>query len=278
MIYSKKYNFIFQKTKKTGSTSFEIAVAPFLGSCDVITPVSEQKLFGGVRIFEEHTEEDNRKIVGALPPQNYKAGFATEYFRGVSQLIHYWKSYAKIYFYNFGKVENQKKTVKLKRCYTFHQHMTMQETMNVLMRQDFDRALKLAVIRDPIKQAVSDYYDQLLRPENYKFDSFDQYLDERAEYFFEKCWNKFAVSDKIMVNKFIKYENYDSDISKFCDVVGIPSSGVLKNMKKLRVHSIRNNAIHNYQPSAEQKKIILKSAFKFVELQNSKEYQNLFFN
>ena len=72
MILSHKHKFIFLKTKKTASTSLEIALSKICGKDDIVTPVSELTWLGNIRYFEKNTEEDLRKKINAKKPQNYK--------------------------------------------------------------------------------------------------------------------------------------------------------------------------------------------------------------
>lgn len=59
MLISHKYGFIFIKTEKTAGTSVEIALSKYLGSDDIITPLTKQ-------------DEMIRRGVGGRGPQNYR--------------------------------------------------------------------------------------------------------------------------------------------------------------------------------------------------------------
>lgn len=59
MIVNHRYKFIFFKTRKTASTSIEIALSKFCGENDIITPIAWE-------------DECLRKELGFPSPQNYK--------------------------------------------------------------------------------------------------------------------------------------------------------------------------------------------------------------
>lgn len=277
MLYSKQYNFIFQKTKKTGSTSFEIAISAQLGPEDIITPVSELKLFGAIRHFESDTEEDSRQIVNSRQPQNYKSSLPYETWMALRQWVHFQKEKIKNQAFNRYKELPDQKTAKFKRNFLFHQHMTMSETLRALGPVATNSALKVAVIREPVAQAVSDYYDQLLRPENIKFRNFDEYLDKRVDLFFQKNWDKFSIGNEIWADKFIIYENYFEDIEKFSKTCGLDGNQIKQNMLKLKVHSLRDSKKHNFSPNIKQVARILDAAQKFQDLRESKNFSDYLF-
>ena len=61
MLLSKKYKFIFIKSKKVAGTSVEVLLSNQICNKDIVTPVSTLGFFNNIRRVEKDHEEDWRK-------------------------------------------------------------------------------------------------------------------------------------------------------------------------------------------------------------------------
>tara|TARA_B100000035_G_C21029670_1_gene567724 strand:+ start:622 stop:1431 length:810 start_codon:yes stop_codon:yes gene_type:complete len=262
MILSHKNKFIFLKTKKTASTSIELLLSKVCGKNDIITPVSELTLLGNIRRFEKVTEEDLRKKINAKLPQNYKGTFFFE----VAFLI---KQLSRFYFNKYISIISsgtKNKVFKKKRRFKYDQHMEISELKKYISNDIYNNYYKFAVVRNPYDQIISDFYDQTIRPEHIKYNSFDEYLDKRAEYFFYKNKRKFTIKGKVVIDSVIKYENLENDLRKIFKKLKIKNKKILKDLKKIKIHGgLRKNLITKESLTIKQKKKIKKAAKFFFK-------------
>lgn len=268
MILCHKYKFIFLKTKKTASTSIELLLSKICGKNDIITPVSELTWLGNLRRFEKVTEEDLREIIKAKPPQNYKGSifFEIEFF-----LIQFFRFYVNKFF-SILKSGTKNKVFKKKRRYKYDQHMEISELKKYISDNVYDEYYKFAVVRDPYDQAISDFYDQISRPEHIKYKNFDDYLDKRVNYFFYKNKRKFTINNKNELNGIIKYESLQNDLKKIFKLLNIKNKTIFNDLKKIKVHGgLRGKMITKKNLTIRQKQKI-RAAAKFF-FQNF--YKNL---
>ena len=269
MLLSYKYNFIFVKTKKVGGTSFEIAVSKHLGKDDIITPCSELTMFGNIRRFEEFTEEDVRSDIGALSPQNYKGSRISEFIAASKQLYNFCnRSLHRQKNKYLGNPYHER--LKLKRRYKYEQHMRIGELKEKIPKHIFDNFLKITIVRDPLSQTLSDFYDSSHRPETENFSDFDDYMKRRNKVFFQKNWDKFTINNKLEIDKVIRYENFLEDIGYFCKKVGLPADEVISDMKRINIHSSAN--------FSKKKKPSLNENHKRLIKRNAKKIYDSFYN
>jgi len=262
MILSHKHKFIFLKTKKTASTSLEIALSKICGKDDIVTPVSELTWLGNIRYFEKNTEEDLRKKINAKKPQNYKGDFYFEATYLIKQLFHFYFNKLLTLLFNPKNL----KILKKKRRFKFDQHMEIQEVKKFIDRNTYNNYLKFAVVRNPFDQSISDYFDQQQRPENPKYNNFNEYLKKRVDYFFFKNKRKISINNKLEINDFIRYENLEKDLIKILKKLKIPHQKIISDLKKTKAHSgLRNKRFSLSKLSKTQKKKIKKASNFFIK-------------
>ena len=89
MLLSKKYKFIFIKSKKVGGTSVEVLLSNQICDKDIVTPVSTLNFFNNIRRVEKDHEEDWRKK--NKPARNYQGSFIEESYIWIKQFQNYAK-------------------------------------------------------------------------------------------------------------------------------------------------------------------------------------------
>jgi hypothetical protein len=134
MIVSHDFKFIFLKSRKTGGSSFELALAKFLGNEDIVTPLS----FG---------EELERARLGYLAPQNHVAQFHQDPLRVLAN------------------------RVRGRQTLRFWNHTTALQASRRLPRQVWENYTKFTLVRNPYELVISRFYWQKRKPgfENIEF-------------------------------------------------------------------------------------------------------------
>ena len=150
--------------------------------------------------------------------------------------------------------------------------MEISELKKYINDNIYNEYYKFAVVRDPYDQAISDFYDQISRPEHIKYKNFDDYLDKRVNYFFYKNKRKFTINNKNELNGIIKYESLQNDLKKIFKLLNIKNKTVFNDLKKIKVHGgLRGKMITKKNLTIRQKQKI-RTAAKFF-FQNF--YKNL---
>jgi len=137
MIISHKHKFIFIKTKKTASTSLEIALSRICGEEDIITP-------------NDKRDEILKKKYAGLAPQNYSLPYKHYGLKDWAKLI----------------LRKEKKM--------FKHHNTAEEIKKYISKDIWDSYYKFCFERHPLDKAISHYFWLGRRV---KFNSVQDYID-----------------------------------------------------------------------------------------------------
>lgn len=121
MIISHKHKFIFVKTKKTASTSVEIALSKICGGNDIITPIDKK-------------DEEARKKFARISAQNY--------YLPLSQ---------------YGK-NNFLRSIRKARPLKFYNHISCEEIRDSISQEVWDEYYKFTLDRNPYDKIVSLYF------------------------------------------------------------------------------------------------------------------------
>lgn len=195
MIISHKYKFIFIKNVKTAGTSIETYLRGFCGEDDICTPIADALGLSGEYEF-----------LG----RNYK---------GI------WNPISDI-FVTKGRILRKRKishTLKmlLKRN-KFYNHMPGILVRNRISKNIWNNYFKFCVERNPWDKTFSHYCQFTARNPGY---SLNDYFSRK--HFPINHVRYLDLDGKIIVNKIIKYENLNEELSEVFSFLGIPFDGNL---------------------------------------------------
>ena len=188
MILSHKYRFIFIKTVKTAGTSLEIALSRFCGPDDIITPISP-------------SDEATRRSHGHRGPQNFRYP------------VWQWPTLerrALLYaFYN-------------KRLpFAFYSHMPADAVRRAVGPEIWRSYYKFTIARYPVDRILSLYYWE--REWNGFSADLSTFLRCRASQI-DSNWRIVSENDGFMLDDFIRYEHFKSDLIRVGERLNLPES------------------------------------------------------
>ena len=261
MLLSNKYKFIFIKSKKVAGTSVEVLLSNQLCDDDIVTPVSTLNFLNEIRRIEKDHEEDwrNKK----KPSRNYKGSFVEESYIWIKQFHNYSKRLLINEFNRLFCPDKYLTIVHPKRANKFYDHMPLEEVKRKLGSEIFQNYKTVGIIRNPIDQAISDYFDSNFRIETGRqYENFEEYMNLRMDYFFNKVRKKFEINNKPSIDYFIKFESLKKDLISFGKEINLDIN--VDELDNIKIHGqyrpIKNKTKENIILKKNHREKIFKSA------------------
>ena len=242
MIISHKYKFIFIKPEKTAGSSLEIALSKYCDQNDIITTIGEEYI---------------RKKHGYLGPRNYYSN-NIDYVNFSKILKHNTKSFIKT-FKIIKKFIDYKNEPYFKTFYKniFYEHINASNIKANVSSKIWDNYFKFTIIRNPVDQFLSYYFHINNSLELIKQNPINYFIDAKAASFFRRTKNKYFINDNIIIDKFINFSQFKSDINfigkklminddLFKDFKNISANTQYSNKSNLNIDNNTRKIIQDY--------------------------------
>jgi hypothetical protein len=237
MIISYKHNFIFIKTKKTAGSSMEMALTPYAGPDDVVTPLGfEQDL--------ERLQADPTSI-----PRNFSsdkelekdvvAALRTSDKRAMRSIL--------------------RQNMKSSSSIAVRRHAGAEVAKRIAGDEFWNRAFKFTIERHPYEKVVSLAWFRAA-PKG----DFSQALDEVLNIGYYRNFDLYTIDGKLAVDFIIRYENMDEDVPKVEQAIGgLP---ILARLPRANSNQRKDRSAASDILTAEQKAIVQKTCREEFEL------------
>ena len=193
MIVSHKHRFIFMKTRKTAGTSVELALSPFCGPQDILTPIGRDERLRAEGTGARNTVID-RKALPPLVRARLRLGAKPEAVGAV-----------------------------------FVNHTKARAARRVLGRKIWRTYFTFSIERNPWDRQVSFYYWQYRNPE--KRPAFETYLRDPHYRACIDNFGIYGIRDEVIVDQVLRYENLAEDFAAVLQRLGLPADTSLPRVK-----------------------------------------------
>ena len=224
MIYDPVLGLVFIKTTKVAGSSFEVAIAPLLSDQAIITLnerwVSDRVAAKTIHLRNTHWLPPKRLAAQVLRHRHDALSIPADFLRGRGSRH---------------------------ECFSFEKdHMTAQQIRDQIGQAEWDRCLKVAIIRNPYERVVSDYFMKRGRsssPEN--FPPLSEWLRRNPERILRNehilrlsgTESSQLPQKQIDIDFVIKYEHFDKSLMQLSNKLGIDGNSLCERFNATRVHS-----------------------------------------
>ena len=229
MIASFQHSFIFIKTRKTAGTSLEIALGPLCGPRDVVTRL-------------DGIDEIGRMTHGVMQARNFADNQTMAIVKRALLL---------------GDIEKTQAVLRPLPRHRFYNHMPLYEVKQFVPPKFWRSAFKFAVERHPYEKVVS-WAFMRMDDKVETLSTFDACVDT-AIASLSTDPRLYLVDGKIGVDRLLRYESLDADITSAMTRLGLPP---LTLPRAKGHHRKDNRPAREILTLAQRSKIV--SAFKLT--------------
>ncbi len=245
-IVNHQYKFIFIKTQKTAGTSMEISLSKFCNSKDIVCLI-------------KRSDEMLRKKLKFQGPTNY-AYFNTEY---LFNFIGFWwllKNLIKLIPFS-KKIFKYKDDPVLEKISFFApwqrilEHNTLEDLKKKITEHQFNNYYKFCIVRHPYDSMISHYWWEVYKKRFDKDKSFFEFVKQESYVHFKNTYDIMFVSDKLLFDKCVKYENFEHDLKEVSNSINLPENiyNIFKDIKTK--HFTRKDKTFNIIDNDSKEKI-----------------------
>jgi hypothetical protein len=206
VIYSKKYGYIFIKTRKTAGTSIEIALGKLRGPDDIITEISRDDL-QNKRVKQKQIDEDEAREIAASGKRPKRANYSLGYLGGQN---HLWDEGPLMRF-----------IMRRGRPQKFWNHMPAHVVRERLEKDAWNSSYKWCVERNPWDKVLSAYW--FLHKKTASPEALEKFIMSGHAAKFS-CWKRYTdpKTGEMLVDRVLRYENLTQELAEVCDHLKMP--------------------------------------------------------
>jgi len=204
MIVSFRHNFVFIKTQKTGGTSVEIALTPFCGPDDIVTPIAikDERMRIANGIVQARNYADDRKI-----EESFRAAVLAANRPAVRAVM-----------------------TALRGGAGFYNHIPAAEARKRLGEDFWRDAFKFSIERHPYEKAVSWAFFRMAGSGAPR-EALPQFLDEAVRKLPLDESELYTIDGKPVVDRLMRQETLADDMAEVARTIGIGPVGELPRAK-----------------------------------------------
>ncbi len=224
MIYDPTLGLVFIKTTKVAGSSFEVAITPLLSEQAIITLnerwVADRVAAKTIQLRNTHWLPPTRLAAQVLRHRHDALSIPADILRGRGSRH---------------------------ECFSFEKdHMTAQQIRDQIGQAEWDRCLKVAIIRNPYERVVSDYFmkrGRSLSPND--FPPISEWLRRNPERILRneqilrlsEPGADQSPQKQIDLDFVIKYESFETDLMRLSNELGIDGNTLCERFQATRIHS-----------------------------------------